>query len=432
MKLKKLFLLTTGAAFLLTSIGKFAATANQIAEIKENVAQQVMRLANLASCEEETENPEEIFSRAIEDYKEEFDDYINITALNVLDKEDINLPNFDINYVAPTFAEVMNEYQINLEMSLTSVQLANYESLRQKNYDLDMYIALNQSKYLDLTIPPKYEHATAVAAATTALVGILASAGLTQAAISAFTGAVSALSTAISTSWIPFVGWVLAVGLAVGALIALTVIIVQYWNEIYSIINNIKNWFLEEFNTFSDLINTYFNDAVAQGKASTISRREHIGDKDFDFVELKESALVDVCKKGRRNAQIFLIPKKIKGDHLDIAIGFPVDEKWCKEFHVLLNGYSTYTWYQNTARRLILESGTGITSNKPEIHLTNLNVEGGDKLPKFGFSHFHNYTAAGIRDSKKPQVYAHSFFGLLKWAPNEDGVAETHHDSPQN
>lgn len=69
---------------------------------------------------------------------------------------------------------------------------------------------------------------------------------------------------------------------------------------------------------------------------------------------------------------------------------------------------------------------------KPEIHLKNLNIEKGDKLPKFSFSHFHNYTAAGIRDKGKPQVYAHSFFGLLKWAPNEDGVAQTHPDSPQN
>lgn len=85
-----------------------------------------------------------------------------------------------------------------------------------------------------------------------------------------------------------------------------------------------------------------------------------------------------------------------------------------------------------TARRLILEAGTGFTSNKPEINLKNLNIKNGDKLPKFGFSHFHNYTAAGIRDNGKPQVYAHSFFGLLKWAPNEDGVAVTHPDSPKN
>ena len=65
-------------------------------------------------------------------------------------------------------------------------------------------------------------------------------------------------------------------------------------------------------------------------------------------------------------------------DHLNIAIGFPVEEEWCKQWHVLLSGYSTYTWYQNTARRLILEAGTGFTSNKPEINLKNLNIKNGD------------------------------------------------------
>ena len=115
MKFKKLLMLAIGTAFLFTNAGKPIAIANEIGEIKENATQQVMHLANLASDEEETEDPEEVFSRAIEDYKEEFDDYINITALNVLDKEDVNLPNFDINYIAPTYAEVMNEYQINLE-----------------------------------------------------------------------------------------------------------------------------------------------------------------------------------------------------------------------------------------------------------------------------------------------------------------------------
>lgn len=432
MQLRKIFMLVIGAAFLLTSAGKPVATANEIDKVNKNITQQVMCLANSVSDEEEIEDPAEIFCRAIEDYKEEFDDYINITALNVVDKEDVNLSNFDINYVAPTYGEVMYEYQLNLEASLATTQLQKYDDLRKADFVFDKYVALNQNKYLDLTIPPKYEHVTTMAVVTTALVGILSGAGLTQAAISAFTGAVGTLSTAISTSWIPFVGWVLAVALAVGALIALTVIIVQYWDKICSVINEIKNWFLEQFSVFSDLINSYFSDAVAQGEVSTVSRSEHIGDKDFEFVELKEAALAEVCREGRRNSKVFLIPKKPKGEHLHIALGVPVNEQWCIDYKVLLKGYSTYTWYQNTARRLILNAGTGYTSSTPDLHLKNLNVENGDKLPKFGFSHFHNYTAAGFRDNGKPQVYAHSFFGLLKWAPNEDGLAQTYPDSPQN
>ncbi len=104
MKVKRFFMLAIGAAFLLTSAGKHVVVANEINKINENVTQQVMRLANSVSDEEETEDPEEIFSRAIEDYKEEFDSYINITALNVEDKEDVTLPNFDINYIAPMCA----------------------------------------------------------------------------------------------------------------------------------------------------------------------------------------------------------------------------------------------------------------------------------------------------------------------------------------
>ncbi|MDD5932850.1 MAG: hypothetical protein PUC70_01015 [bacterium] len=257
MRLKRLLMFAIGSAFLLTSAGKPVAIANEINKINENVTQKVMRLVNSVSDEEDTEDPEEILIRAIEDYKEEFDSYIDITGLNVDVKESITLPEFDINYVAPTYAEVMHEYQLNLEASLTATQLMRYDDLRRADFNFDKYVALNQNKYLDLTVPPKYEHVTTMAVVTTALVGMLSSAGLTQAAISAFTGAVSTLSAAISTSWIPFIGWALAVGLATGALIALTVIIVQYWDEICSVINDIKNWFLEQFSAFADLINSF-------------------------------------------------------------------------------------------------------------------------------------------------------------------------------
>lgn len=256
MKFKKLLLFVVGTAFLITSAIKPTATANRVSGIEEAVAQQVMRLANDES--EGTEDPADILSRAIDDYKEEFDDYIDITALNVDAKELVNLPNFDIDYVAPTFGEVMNQYQTNLETSLSDAQIAKYENLRRLNYDFDKYVALNQNMYLDLGSLPKYEHVLPAAVVATSLAGILSGAGLTQAAISAFTAAVGTLSTAVSTSWIPFIGWALAVALAVGALIALTVIIVQYWDEICSVIDDIKNWFLEQFSVFSELINSYF------------------------------------------------------------------------------------------------------------------------------------------------------------------------------
>ncbi len=440
MKFKRLFLLAIGAAFLLTSAGKPMATANEIVGIKENVTQQVMRLANLASDEEETEDPEEILSRAIEDYKEEFDDYINITALNVEQKELVTLPNFDIDYIAPTYAEVMNEYQINLEASLTPIQLEKYDLLRQRDYNFDKYVALNQNKYLDLTIPPKYNHVTTMAVVTTALVGILSGAGLTQAAISAFTGAVGTLSAAISTAWIPIVGWALAVGLAVGALIALTVIIVQYWDEICSVINDIKNWFLEQFNAFADLINSYFNDAIAQGEESTIAEREIIDGKEIVWKDanMTRDVAISIATDLRRNSKSVLLMKNISFPRQNemnwwiptgyVDVDFVTKNKLCEYPYY----YSTYTWYNSTAKRMLFES-TPSYSNYGNYGYKNLVYHKftNMKYAVYGWNHYHVGKYDPIKQKavtypEEEDIHSvHSFFGLtyIRLANNQGFVS---------
>lgn len=440
MKFKRLFLLAIGAAFLLTSAGKPIATANEIGEIKENVTQQVMRLANLASDEEETEDPEEIFSRAIENYKEEFDDYINITALNVEQKELVALPNFDINYIAPTYADVMNEYQINLEASLTPIQLEKYDLLRQRDYNFDKYVALNQNKYLDLTIPPKYNHVTTMAVVTTALVGILSGAGLTQAAISAFTGAVSTLSAAISTAWIPIAGWVLAVGLAVGALIALTVIIVQYWDEICSVINDIKNWFLEQFNAFADLINSYFDDAIAQGEESTVAERQTIAGKEITWVDanMTRDVAISIATDLRRNSNDVLLMKNISFPRTNemnwwvptayVDVSFVTQNKLCQAPYY----FSTYTWYNNTAKKMLYDS-TPSYSNYGGYGYNNLVYHKFTNMTRavYGWNHYHvgkyNPTTgkASTYSNSDPIHAVHSFFGLtyIRLANNQGFVS---------
>jgi len=446
-------MLCVGAAFLLSNVGKALSTANQIGEIKESVTQQVMRLANLASDEVETEDPEEIFSRAIEDYKEEFDDYINITALNVLDKEDVKLPNFDINYVAPTYGEVMQQYQLNLESSLTSTQLNKYDDLKRANFDFDKYVALNQNKYLDLTTPPKYEHATTVAVVTTTLVSILSGAGLAEAAISAFTGAVTTLSAAISTSWIPYIGWVLAVGLAVGALIALTVIIVQYWDEICSIIDDIKNWFLEQFSAFSDLINSYFSDAVSQGEKSKVAGREKIDDKDITWISkvVKTVANVEFLDLLRRVNDLAVLMRNVKkyydsedGNYYTSYWEFEevVSTDFVKDNNVYDLGISTYTWYNNTARQLMM-SGTNLLENvtynefgKP-YQIGYHNFLKTEERTVNGFNHYHVFEyrelstgVYGYDEVKKGIIHkSHSFFGLMYYRCS-DGTIETYPRNP--
>lgn len=427
MKLKRLFMLAIGAAFLLTSAGKPVAVANEINKINENVTQQVMRLANSASDEEDTEDPEEILSRAIEDYKEEFDSYIDITGLNVDVKESITLPEFNINYVAPTYGEVMHEYQLNLEISLTTTQLERYDDLRRADFTFDKYVALNQNKYLDLTIPPKYGHITTMAVVTTALVGILSSAGLTQAAISAFTGAVGTLSAAISTSWIPFIGWVLAVGLAVGALIALTVIIVQYWEQICSVFEDIKNWFAEQFSAFAYLINSYFDDAKAKVEESSNVGTVTVGNKELTFQEVETrdvAAQAALVKKARWTDDIFLMRYVSKNDFQICHI--PVSFDFCVEWGTHRLGLSSYTWYQNKARSLILYAGSGVTTNSPEIDFST------DSDAIF-MKHFHNCEVVNgqiVRIKTQPMHWTHSFFGQLYYYPTGSNDPIVHPDSP--
>lgn len=428
MRLKRFLVLAIGTAFLLTSAGKPVAAANEIGRINENVTRRVMRLANSVSDEEETDDPEEILSRAIDDYKEEFDSYINITALNVEDKEDVSLPGFDINYVAPTYGEVMNEYQANLEASLTAAQSKSYDDLRRADFSFDKYVALNQNKYLDLSTPPKYEHVSTMAIVTTALVGILSSAGLTDAAVSAFTGAVGTLSAAISTSWIPFIGWALAVGLAVGALIALTVIIVQYWDEICSVINDIKNWFLGRFGAFSALIDSYFNDAVAQGEESKVACRKRIGGRMRDFVdtEVTPAVLSEIVDDCFENDTVYLmghIEDPGRGQHWWICYD-TTDAQTVMNEKLYDDGVCTYTWYNNTAKKMMAK-GSCLNGNyslliydRPDNGTAT--VHGEHDL--IGWNHYHlgrrvfeNGKYEVVRREDTPFSWAHSMFGRLAY-----------------
>lgn len=86
MKIKKLFTLIFGVTVVLTNAGKPLSTVTETNQIKENITQQIMLLESNAT-ENNEEGPEAIFNKAIEDYKEEFDDYIDATGLNVEAKE---------------------------------------------------------------------------------------------------------------------------------------------------------------------------------------------------------------------------------------------------------------------------------------------------------------------------------------------------------
>ncbi len=73
----------------------------------------------------------------------------------------------------------------------------------------------------------------------------------------------------------------------------------------------------------------------------------------------------------------------VNKDSFQIAFGTPVTESFCATYGTHRLGFSSYTWYQNVARRLIINAGSGATTAAPELDV-------GGSLP-FGFKYFHNY-----------------------------------------
>lgn len=132
---------------------------------------------------------------------------------------------------------------------------------------------------------------------------ILTETGLGETAIAAFTSSISTMTLGLSTSWIPFIGWALAVALIVGALIALTVIIVENWSAICEKIDEIKAWFMEQFSIFSSFIDTYFGDAVAKGEESKVAKKIEVGGKQLEFIDtiITQSIVESIADDCRRN-----------------------------------------------------------------------------------------------------------------------------------
>lgn len=475
MKINKFFILLSGFAFMVTSSTGELSLSKKSKTLKNNISNVILRLNNSSS--ENNDEPVNIFSEAIREYQTAFSNYINVTALNVFDKENVTLPDFDINYTAPTFGEVMFNYQSDLENSLTDSQLEKYELLRQKDYLFDRYVALNNEKHLNSNPTLKYKHelkpsvvinpitpsfpdinrnnsyVTRSSDSTAEIINILVGAGIAQVAIDAFSASISTLTTALSTSWIPYIGWILAAGLALGALIALTVIIVQYWDEICLVMNDIKSWFLEQFNSFTEQINSFFADAVKQGEKSKIAGREKIGDIDLTWVSKvikagTEAVYLDALRRVKDLVVVMRHVKKIYeistnnyyisywGHDGLIPADFVVDN------NVYDTGISTYTWYNDKARQLMLNGATLLEDNyvnelgkpykigyhnflKTESHTIN------------GFNHYHVFDYQKKKDGtfgyeaiKKGKIAdAHSFFGLM-YLKNPDGSFETYPKNP--
>ncbi len=405
--------------------------SNEINKENLNINNSLRILSSTLNENDSITDPSKIFSKSISTYKSEFSDYIDITALNVDDKTEVTLPEFDINYKAPSFQDVMYKYQVNLESCLDSSHLLKYENFRKSDYSFDRYVTLNSTKYSNLNVSTKYNHINTVSL-NDGIYGlnlILQNAGLSKVAIEAFIAAVTTLTSAISSSCIPVIGGGIAIALATGALIGLTVIIVQNWNNIQNSMENIKNWFLNQFSKFASLIRNYFADATAKGDKSKVVGREKIGDIDVEWQKIIVRSLSDVTflERCKDNKELITLMRNVKkfneGDKYYTSYwgwgGF-IDKETLIKYNLYDKGISTYTKLESTAISL-LKSGTilikynmvnsygfpyttGLHTFKSEVHLES------------GFNHYHvfeydNETKEYKAIEKGTISKAHSFFG---------------------
>lgn len=116
-----------------------------------------------------------------------------------------------------------------------------------------------------------------------------------------------------------------------------------------------------------------------------------------------------------------------------MAYTLPMTFDECKLFKTHKQGLSSYTWYQNVARKLILEAGSGFTTPSPELH-PNQMIPGVNIL----FKHFHNYKKGldgrlrKYKDNVAERNFSkvHSFFGLGYWKPSSSSDFEIHPGNP--
>ena len=101
--------------------------------------------------EEEGEIDNEVLAEALEQFKVEIRNYIDITGLNVENKELINLPDFNPNYVPPTFGEVAYNVKVDMEARFDVVEYQQYQEIIRKSSAVDKFVSLAEVKYENLS-----------------------------------------------------------------------------------------------------------------------------------------------------------------------------------------------------------------------------------------------------------------------------------------
>lgn len=405
---------------------------------KEKIAEQYNRIikkANNAISEDDiSEEDLRMFESAFESAKLSLSDYLDITGLNVENKDSISLPNFDEDYVVPTYTETYSSVHLDMVNSLDSESLETYEGFRKSNYNVDSFATIAENYFVDTSISPKYAHPTYVKPAynpnsvPNRMNSLLTSVGLAATAIYVLVGCAETLISTAPIAWC----YPVSVPVTTVALLGIVVVVLLNWNIICEVFEALINLFVECISRLASLIEEFFVWVSKQIAVSSVAGTRTVGDKTFEFTEVKTNDVagtITIINKCRRSANVYLM-QYVGSKSFQIALGTPVTESFCVKNKTHNLGLSSYTWYQNTARRLILNAGTGYTTTAPELHLYDESSDEGKKSPHFAMKHFHNYDVYGNRVETSPQHWCHSFFGMLYYTENNDGIGTLHPDNP--
>ena len=381
---------------------------------------------------EEGEIDNEILAEALEQFKVEIHNYIDITGLNVENKESINLPDFNPNYVPPTFGEVAYNVKVDMESRFDMTQYQQYHEIIRKSSAVDKFVSLAEVKYENLNPALNYQMHELMprraldASALQSLNDILSS--FSSEIVAAFGAAIALLKAAIGSSWFPYV----AAALIVAAIILIAIIIITHWDEICEKIPALKEWTQNTFPNNADVFNDYFDETQTLVQESTIASIETIGGREFTFTEVKSTDIATTAamvREARWTGDVYLM-QYVNKTSFQVALSQPVTLQFCESIGTHRMGFSSYTWYQNTARKLITKAGCGLTTHSPEID----SKKGSDVIL---LKHFHNcyINELGVIDRIPADVNpilhrTHSFFGQMFYYPTDSTKPVVHPESP--
>lgn len=438
---KRLALLSCVCISFVSVSCKPLAVSKEINITKNNIITRILKSNNDGNNEED-KGPEEVFSIAFDTYNSDFSNYLDITGLNVTDKENITLSYYDSEYVALSYEDVLFNSQNDLECSLSIEQAKKYDEFQQRNYDFDKYVCLIKSKYKNLNIKTKYEHTATYSGGDiiSSLVTILTAAAISETAIAVFTSSTSALIAATSTSWIPFVGWVLAAAIAAVALIGLVAVIIQNWEKFQSVFDNIKNWFITAFTAFTNLITNFFSDISLKITESEIVEKEYIGGKLLSWKEahMDESIVASIATELQKCNNKVLLMKNLSTNKVTHKMDLWIITDYVTPEYVIENKiyevyfYSSYTWYNSLAKKMLAE-GAPSYFNYGNYKYKNIVYHRFTDMSQaiYGWNHYHMGKYNPVEEkaftiehdnNNKSIGNVHAFFGLgYVRRPNNDG-----------